>query len=81
MIPPPCLLPHIINRVVGFRGSMLLIAPLNLTEVWSSSLLRRSHFWEKLPTKKPLFQFVGREVVFKPAKENPPLYCFFLLPD
>ena len=79
--PPPFLLPRIIDRVVGFRGSMLLIAPLNLTEVWSSSLLRRSHFWEKLPTKKPLFQFVGREVVFKPAKENPPLYCFFLLPD
>ena len=78
--PPTILLLDIISRVVGYRGTMMLIAPLDLSAVWLPELLHRAHSWDRLPTKKPLFQFVGRKVVYKSAEENPPLYCFLLLP-
>ena len=78
--PPTILLPDIIRRVVGYRGTMMLIAPLDLSAVWISALLRRAHSWDRLPTKRPLFQFVGRKVVYKSAEKKPSLYCFLLLP-
>ena len=35
--PPTILLPDIISRVVGYRGTMMLIAPLDLSAVWFST--------------------------------------------
>ena len=77
---PPASMPRLAGRFRSFKGSMVLIAPLALSSVWISELLQRAASYERLPTNKPLFQFVGREVVFKTAQEYPPLYIFFLHP-
>ena len=77
---PPPVLPRLVGRIYNFEGSVILIAPLALSTIWISKLFQRADSWVRLPTNKPLFQFVGREVVYKSAEENPPLYIFFLHP-
>ena len=64
--PPPVIMPKLAGRFRTFRGSMILIAPFVLSAVWMSEILRRASRFERVPANKPLFQFVGRELVFQP---------------
>ena len=78
--PPPVFMPRLVGRICNFEGTMNLIAPLALSTIWISKLFQRAYSWERLPINKPLFQFVGREIAYKSAEQNPPLYIFFLRP-
>ena len=78
--PPPGFMPFLIQRIVRFRGAMLLIAPLNLNSCWIVPLLDRASKFLPLPENHFLFQFVQQEIVIKQSEEPLPLYMYHILP-
>ena len=79
--PPPMIMPQLAGRFRTFRGSMILIAPFVLSAVWMPEILRRASRYERVPANKPLFQFVGRDLVYQSQGPHlQPLYIFYLYP-
>ena len=62
--PPPSMMPHIIDKICSFKGTMVLIAPA-LSEPWLPRLQSRAHRVCILPESSFLFQIVDQEVIYK----------------
>ena len=51
--PPPALLPMLVGRLRSFKGSMVLIAPLNLTAPWSIQIRKSPRRGSSLSVCRP----------------------------
>ena len=79
--PPPMIMDQLAGRFDAFLGTMILIAPLILSATWMPEILRRAHRYALIPSNKPLFQFVGKNVVYQSYEDQTgPLAIFYLFP-